>query len=299
MFRWLAGLFGLEYIKTPPPNPPTLRTRLQGSLQDWPEGSQIRKQKRFHEPDGWAHCSWSWRSNGYIDYPGSLYPKVGKAECRNCLGVLKCCACEKLVRPSTKTADMNAQLNRGCPECADRLLWIKCNARTYHFVIEENGTQYSVWEHNGSHLSHPRPPAGRRPPRSVPRPPHHSQTSVNTANGQVLTQTKKTRHTASVSGSPTTEAFTSTNASPYLKHLMTIAACERFSGSNDRCETTDPVSVDAVGWRDEKYLHVTSIVIAQPLTRSLALDSTPYSESVTKANGILQKLIQGMGHPQA
>jgi hypothetical protein len=28
--------------------------------------------------------------------------------------------------------------------------------------------QYSIWEHTGTHSSHPHPPAGRRPPRTVP-----------------------------------------------------------------------------------------------------------------------------------
>jgi len=63
---------------------------------------------------------------------------------------------------------MNAQLARKCPECFGELLQITCDARTHHLVIEENGSQYSIWKHIGSHRSHPRLPAGRRPPHSVP-----------------------------------------------------------------------------------------------------------------------------------
>ena len=140
---------------------------------NWPEGPQVRKEIRFHEPDGWAHSNWPWRSSGYVDHPGSLHPKLGKAECRRCLGVLQCRDCGKVMRPSTKTAGMRAQLSHDCPDviCHGALLWISCEARTYHFVVEEDSLQYSVWKHTGSHESHPRPPSGRRPPRSVPSPP--------------------------------------------------------------------------------------------------------------------------------
>lgn len=143
----------------------------------------MRKEIRLFEPDGWAHSDWSSRSCGYVDHPGSLYPKVNKAECRHCLGVLECQTCGRIVRPSTKAADMKAQIARNCPNlaCCSELSWNTCDAKTYHFAIEEYGSQYSVWEHKGHH-SHARPPAGRRPPRSVPMPPskrrEHSQTST-------------------------------------------------------------------------------------------------------------------------
>jgi hypothetical protein len=65
---------------------------------------------------------------------------------------------------------MNVQLERNCPECFNDLLWIKCEARAYRYVVEDNGAHYSIWEHSGSHKSHPRPPVGRRPPHSVPMP---------------------------------------------------------------------------------------------------------------------------------
>jgi hypothetical protein len=173
MLRWIALFFGLDPIKPSPSlNSGNLGNQTESSIKkkDWPEGPQVRKEIRFFESNGWVHSNWSWRSNGYIDHPGSLHPKVDKAECCHCLEVLICQTCEKTVWPSTKTADMNAQLARHCPECTDELRWITCNARTYHFVIEEGGSQYSVWKHTGFH-AHLRPPTGRRPPRSIPGPP--------------------------------------------------------------------------------------------------------------------------------
>jgi len=173
MLHWIAALFGLEPIMDhPPPVSTRPKAGFESSLdnKNWPEGPQVRKEIRSREPDGWVHSNWVWRSNGYIDRPGSLHPKADKAESRHCLGVLKCKTCETIVRPNTKTAGMNAQLACNCPECGSKLLWITCEARTYHFAMEENGVQYSIWEHTGSHQSHPHPPAGRRPPRSVPLP---------------------------------------------------------------------------------------------------------------------------------
>jgi hypothetical protein len=88
---------------------------------------------------------------------------------------------------------MNAQLKRNCPSCSNQLLRIKCEARTYHYVIEENGTQYSIWEHSGSHHTHSHPPVGRRPPRSVPLPPvKRARVASQPAGGKV----SKSRQTA-------------------------------------------------------------------------------------------------------
>jgi hypothetical protein len=166
----------LEPAYHPLPAAPTAsRPTLQNGLdaKNWPDGSQMRKHRRYHEPDGWAHSNWSWRSNGHIDHQGSLHPKPNKAECRCCLGIIECEDCGKISRPSTKVADMKAQLDRRCQEsrCGGSLLQVDCEARTYHYVIEEAGIQYSIWEHTGYHKSHSRPPVGRRPPRSVPMPP--------------------------------------------------------------------------------------------------------------------------------
>jgi hypothetical protein len=174
MFAWLAAFFkfGLEPIKEialPNLDLPPSQTQFKNIMENknWPDGPQLRKEMRLFEPDGWAHSDWSWRSCGYVDHPGSLYPKVNKAECRHCLGVLECQTCGRFVRPSTKAADMKAQIARNCPNftCCGELSWNTCDARTYHFAVEEQGSQYSMWEHTGHH-SHPRPPAGRRPPRS-------------------------------------------------------------------------------------------------------------------------------------
>src|ERR1700691_4683845 len=115
MFAWLSSLLGFESIKLPPPqDSPRLHIPIESGLdkKDCPEGPQLRKYIRFCEPDGLAHSNWAWRSNGYIDHPGSLHPKLDKAECRHCLGVLKCSGCGKIIRPCPKSADMNAQLAR-------------------------------------------------------------------------------------------------------------------------------------------------------------------------------------------
>src|SRR5882762_8804952 len=118
--------------KNPPPEPTLSRPTLPNSLdaKNWPEGFQLRKQPRYCEPDGWAHSHWSWRSNRYIDHPGSLHPKPDKAECRCCLGVLKCQSCGEILRPSTKTSDMKAQLDRPCPDsnCGGSFVWVTCQA---------------------------------------------------------------------------------------------------------------------------------------------------------------------------
>ena len=192
MFGWVASLFGFQPIKfarsealqtrslqpIKSARPEALQTRSPHSLdqKNWPEGPQPRQHLLHHEPDGWAHSNWSWRSSGYVDCIESLHPRLGKAESRYCLGVLKCQGCGEIIRSSTKTKDMRAQLVRGCPDaaCAGNLESITCEARTLHFVTEEDGIQYSVWKHTGSHCSHPCPPAGRRLPRSVLMPPSGS-----------------------------------------------------------------------------------------------------------------------------
>jgi hypothetical protein len=134
--------------------------------QNWPEGNQICKVIHNQLPENWGHSEWSWQLNGYLEKSGSVGPKLNKAECCRCLGVLQCQGCEQLVRPNTKTDDMKAQLAKGClsDECGRPLLQIPCKARCYSFVVEEDGVQYSIWEHVGSHRSHPRPPPGRKLP---------------------------------------------------------------------------------------------------------------------------------------
>jgi len=134
MFRWIvASLFGLEPIRHPNPqgsttSPSCLESELDQSL--WPEGLQVRKERRSSEPAGWKHTNWSWQSNGNVSHPGSLHPKLGKAESCHCLGVLQCQGCERVVRPNTKVSEMKAQLEQGCPDadCRDILRRITCEA---------------------------------------------------------------------------------------------------------------------------------------------------------------------------
>jgi len=176
MIRWLAAFLGFEPIKKLDPlhNPMTSSASRKTTLERlrWPEGSQIRKEIRNSEPAGWNYSMWSWRSISNINRPGSLYPKANKAESRSCLGVLQCHSCDALVRPHTGVSDMKEQLGLGCPEmklptCGMTLKWVKCEARALSFGMEEDGVEYSIWEHTGSHHSHPRPPPGRRPPASA------------------------------------------------------------------------------------------------------------------------------------
>lgn len=169
MLRWIASFFGLEPIKNPGLQDPTASQTSSESRFDltaWPEGPQVRRHIRYSEPAGWAHSNWAWRSSGHIEHTGSLHPLPDKAEYRFCLGALECRGCGKVVRPKTKTAEMKAQVQQGCPNatCNAVLQWVTCEARTYHFVIWEGGKEYSVWKHEGSHRSHPRPPPGRQPP---------------------------------------------------------------------------------------------------------------------------------------
>jgi len=124
----------------------------------WPEGSQRREQVRGHEDRALASSSFAWHSNGNIKHSESIVK--GKAELRRCLGVFKCNSCSQVARPNTKT--FRDQFDTGCPDpCNSPYIWMQCEAKTFRFVSERGGMQYSVWEHSGSHQSHPRPPGGR------------------------------------------------------------------------------------------------------------------------------------------
>jgi hypothetical protein len=168
MLRWIAALFGFEPIRYPASLDSTAPTDpLETSVDKlkWPEGPQTRKEVKDSAPAGWDHTNWAWRSIGFLNHLGSLHPEASRAECRFCLGVLKCRGCGTFVRPKTKSAEMNAQLARGCPRpaCGDTLQWMECEARIYISVFEEGGVEYSTWEQTGYHRTHPRPPVGRRP----------------------------------------------------------------------------------------------------------------------------------------
>ena len=169
MLRWVAAFLGFEPIKNPCPQDTTASQtnyKSDSGRTDWPEGPQVRKHVRYSEPNGWAHSDWSWRSKGKVEYPGSIHPDLDKAEYRLCLGALECQGCGMVVRPKTSTGGMKAQLEETCPDgnCDGIFRWVTCNARTYHFAIKEDGIEYSVWKHTGSHSSHPHPPRGRQPP---------------------------------------------------------------------------------------------------------------------------------------
>jgi hypothetical protein len=128
MLRWVATLLGLELVNNPPQD--TMSRNRELDTQRWPDGPQIRKVVEKHQPEGWGHSEWSWHSNGFLARPGSVGTKLGQAECRRCLRVLQCQACEGLVRPKTKTSDMTAQLARGCSNagCGGVLVQIPCES---------------------------------------------------------------------------------------------------------------------------------------------------------------------------
>jgi hypothetical protein len=183
MLRWVAAFFGFEPIKNPGLQDSALSQmnyESNAGQTDWPEGPQVRKHVRYSEPTGWAHSNWSWRSKGKVEYPGSIHPDPDKAEYRLCLGALKCQDCGMVVRPKTSTGGMKAQLEENCPDgnCDGVLWWVTCKARTYHFAIKEDGIEYSVWKHTGSHSSHPRPPRGRQPP-GIHSAPHQARASAS------------------------------------------------------------------------------------------------------------------------
>jgi hypothetical protein len=125
----------------------------------WPEGFQRREQVVGQEDELWATSNFVWHSNGHVKHSEST-SNNGRAELRRCLGVFRCEACRLMVRPHTKS--YKAQLNAGCPDpCGGSYTWLTCDAKTLRFITKQNGIQYSVWEHLGSHKSHPRPPGGR------------------------------------------------------------------------------------------------------------------------------------------
>ena len=130
---------------------------------EWLDGLKQRKEVCHQEAKDWAFSSWAWHSNGNIDRKESIHPQLGKAEIHQCYGVLKCTMCSKTVHPKTWTSDVKAQVFEGCG-CSGDLQWLTCEAQCYRFVIKEDGVEYSIWEHAGSHNSHVRPPGGRCSP---------------------------------------------------------------------------------------------------------------------------------------
>ena len=113
-----------------------------------------------------------------------------------------------VVRPKTSTGGMKAQLEQKCPDgnCDGILWWVTCNARTYHFAIKEDGIEYLVWKHMGSHSSHPCPPQGRQPP-GVHGAPDQARASASTH-----TQQGESAPLPSIAPAPQDHSKTSTTA---------------------------------------------------------------------------------------
>ena len=149
MLLWIATLFGFEPTRQPASldsTAPKDPRKMSVNNLKWAEGPQVRKEIRFSEPAGWDHTNWAWHSIGYINRPGSRHPQVDRAECRLCLGVLKCRDCKILVRPNTKSRGMIAQLMGGCLDaaCHGVLERMHCEARIYRFVEVEDGVRIQL-----------------------------------------------------------------------------------------------------------------------------------------------------------
>jgi len=236
----------------------------------WPDGPQTRKEVRSCEPAGWAHSDWAWRSIGYVDRLGSVHPRLNKAECRCCLGVLRCQGCGTLVRPNTKVAEMQVQLAENCA-CGNVLQRVACEARTYRFVIKEDDGEYSVWEHTGYHHSHPHPPAGRQPSRFChmghnpsslpPRGPVLPLQSNPVLQGRSGARTSTRKTSAAKAAEPeinvtrtaplppgASSAASSSNTTPSL--VGALALVTEVSDPGASAMSTEPA--EAVAWDDAK-----------------------------------------------
>jgi hypothetical protein len=241
MLRWIAALFGFEPIRYPAsPDSTAPKDPLETSVDKlkWPEGPQAREEVQLFEPAGWDHTNWAWRSIGFVSHLGSLHPQVSRAECRYCLGVLKCGGCGAFVRPKTKSAEMNAQLARGCPRpaCGDMLQWMQCEARIYLSVFKEDGVEYSSWEHTGYHHSHPRPPVGRQPSGLLKPKPERSGNASRAQNN----------NTGDTAGSVKLK----TNG--VRKAVLAPAAARNAPSGNVPASIVVAEPAEAVVWKDEK-----------------------------------------------
>jgi hypothetical protein len=63
-----------------------------------------------------------------------------------------------MAHPHTKT--FKGQLECGC-SCGGAYIWLKCEVRAIWFTAKQDGILYSVWEHQGSHVSNPCPSGGQ------------------------------------------------------------------------------------------------------------------------------------------
>ncbi|KAJ7229467.1 hypothetical protein C8J57DRAFT_1583117 [Mycena rebaudengoi] len=135
-----------------------IRDHSTSSQVDWPTGYIRRRCIAGAEERKWKKNKWVWRSNGTAQHAGH------EAEVRVCMGVLKCSTCGCLSRPHTQAAARKDQFKEGCKSrtclLGAPLLHDQCDARSFHYSTDCNGVSINVWEHNGDHASHERPPGG-------------------------------------------------------------------------------------------------------------------------------------------
>lgn len=148
------------------PNPlkqdPAEEAAAQSFEWDWPTTHQRRELLAIAGSDEakkqspkWSFTKWAWRSNGKC---GATKDRPA-AERRKCLGTYRCTGCARLTRPKTDSNARKAQLNGSCFFCHHVLMDLPCSdGFIYHFDQNIGGQRYHVWEHEGTHVSHPHPP---------------------------------------------------------------------------------------------------------------------------------------------
>ncbi|KAJ7431676.1 hypothetical protein FB451DRAFT_1381426 [Mycena latifolia] len=127
----------------------------------YPTGFVRREAICGQEPDGWKHTKWVWRSTGNSSHNGR---SVGTSKCQ---GALICTECRRVTRPATQTASRDKQIHTGCTYNTCRrfgqpLRHQLCKARVYCYRVlrDSDNVLLSVWEHDGAHDTHERPPGG-------------------------------------------------------------------------------------------------------------------------------------------
>ncbi|KAF8217308.1 hypothetical protein K438DRAFT_2082802 [Mycena galopus ATCC 62051] len=125
---------------------------------NYPTGSVRREAVSGTEESRWNYSKWVWRSVGKSSHNGR------SVETRACMGALTCLECGRVTRPLTQADSRKKQITRGCTfaTCpSDGPLQHQiCKARTYHYKVARDGTEYHIWEHEGEHDTHARPPGG-------------------------------------------------------------------------------------------------------------------------------------------
>ncbi|KAJ6465938.1 hypothetical protein C8R47DRAFT_45502 [Mycena vitilis] len=125
---------------------------------NYPTGSVRREAIAGKEAKRWNYSKWVWRSIGKSAHNGR------SAETRACMGVFVCVQCNRVTRPLTQVDSRKKQVAAGCTstKCSstEPLQHQSCKARSYHYKISRNNIDYLVWEHEGEHDAHKRPPGG-------------------------------------------------------------------------------------------------------------------------------------------